>query len=64
MMEDWQERVVVERDRLNMRVQKLQEFIGGEQLKKLNEADRSLLVEQSCAMVLYLCALDRRIAGF
>jgi hypothetical protein len=36
-MEDWQERVIVERDRLNMRVQKLQEFIGSEQYNKLNE---------------------------
>lgn len=63
-MEGWQERVVVERDRLNMRIDALQTFLNSEECEKIAPGDKQLIVEQSCAMVLYLCALDRRIAGF
>ena len=56
-MEDWQQRVIDERVELLGRITSLDEFLSG------NDA-HTVMYTQYEAMVLYLGALDVRIASF
>lgn len=60
-----QQRVVDEADDLQNKVIKLHDFIGGNQVfLYLDEADRTLLRAQYCAMQAYLGLLVLRIGRF
>lgn len=61
---DWQQRVVDERNTLNERLHKLNEFIGGLPYAKLGEIDRELLLEQRTLMRSLSAVLTRRINRF
>ena len=63
-MEDWQERVVVERDELNIKLIKLGAFLYDDVFLTLSPIDRTLLKCQHMAMNVYCRILSERIALF
>ena len=60
-MEDYKKRVIVERDELNKKVEKLGNFISGGVYTQLDDEERYLLNTQYNSMCIYLVTLDRRI---
>ena len=60
-MEDYKKRVIVERDELNKKVEKLGKFISGGVYTQLDDEERYLLNTQYNSMAIYLVTLDRRI---
>jgi hypothetical protein len=64
-MQDFQQRVVEERDQLAERLTKLSAFINDNPtFTTLPEAAQDLLVDQEAVMQDYLDILEMRIAGF
>lgn len=62
-MQDWQERVVEERDALKIKFDRLVQFIE-EGMKGAEGYDRNLLDQQRAHMRAYLNILDARIERF
>ena len=62
--EDWQKRVIEERDQLNSKLAKLKMFIDSEQIHDLPESVAALMLNQRDAMNRYSSILDDRIAAF
>lgn len=63
-MEAWQERVVAERHELNLKHEKLDNFMIGDDFFKLSKIDQSSLRSQYHIMLTYLYILDTRIESF
>jgi hypothetical protein len=63
-MEDWQQRVVEERDELAGKLDRLMAFINEDQLAPLATAERERLTRQRGLMAQYRAVLDERIAAF
>lgn len=63
-MEDWQKRVVDERDTLAEKVAKLSQFLGTEMYKELRYAEAYLLRKQLGIMTDYHNTLCARISLF
>ena len=64
-MEDWQQRVVEEKAALDMKIQRLEEFMDSEiYLTQLSEDECSDLFEQLQVMECYSQVLARRIDRF
>lgn len=61
---DFKGRVNLEREELFVKIKALTEFTEGEVFGKLDETDRTVLLEQLDAMNLYRRALDTRIVKF
>ena len=60
-MEDYKKRVIVERDELNKKFEKLSNFISSGVFSQLDDEERYLLNTQYNSMAIYLVTLDRRI---
>ncbi len=60
----WQERVIVERDSLENKLNLLREFMTHDEFMQLSPANRTLLSQQKDVMSEYLSILDKRIALF
>lgn len=56
------ERVKIERDQIDGRLEKLEMFIGTEKFSKLSLAQRSFLIKQSDIMREYIAILDLRLS--
>ena len=63
-MISYQERVVKERNQLELKLNGLCAFLHTETFSSLEEEDKRLLENQRCAMADYLQALEQRIARF
>ena len=64
-MQDWQQRVIEERDELAERINKLGAFIGSKRLPEVTtQQDRALLGEQLTLMERYYDVLCRRVEAF
>lgn len=63
-MEDWQKRVVEERDGLAARIGRLQQFMQRDTFSTVSAEDRRLLQAQYGLMVAYEHVLNKRIARF
>jgi len=63
-MQPHQERVIVERDELKNRLDKLNAFLNGDVFKALPEIEQSDLLRQEAAMSKYFDALNSRISRF
>ena len=63
-MKPHQERVVIEKEELDSKLQKLRIFIGGETYRTLENAEQSRLNRQLEAMTLYSQILGERITAF
>ena len=61
---EWQRRVLAERDGLSGKIDRLVAFMQGDAIKRIPREDALLLMEQSYAMRKYLHVLNRRIARF
>ena len=62
--EDYQVRVIEERDQLNSKLEKLMMFLNSSQSSELSRTALSLLQHQRDAMNSYLAVLNERIADF
>jgi hypothetical protein len=63
-MNDFQNRVVIEKNELDARLEKLKQFLLGELFKSLPADEQSRLIRQSEVMTEYSGILDGRIAAF
>jgi len=63
-MNEYQERVIVEREELSIKLEKLIEFMHSDYYSSLGAIDQGLLMVQNVAMTMYLDTLDRRIELF
>lgn len=63
-MTDWQQRVIDERDQLNVKVHRLEMFILSANFQGLERQDQILLNCQLSGMRGYLSVLDLRIERF
>jgi len=64
-MQEWQQRVIEERDELNEKHDKLVDFIeNNPQFGLLEEADQDLLTQQEAYMEAYVATLNARIERF
>ena len=63
-MEEYQKRVIVERDELHEKVRKLEEFFRSDIYLGLDIVERDLMRMQWHAMEVYLRILNMRLAGF
>ncbi|WAX07975.1 hypothetical protein BK735P2_00021 [Bacteroides phage BK735P2] len=61
-MEDFKERLVVERDELEDKIAKLEAFIGSARFENLDERNKKLLEIQCDAMRQYSVILNVRIS--
>lgn len=59
-----QDRIVVERNELDERREKLATFIGADNFKHVPAAERSRMIEQYGVMTRYSAILRERIAAF
>lgn len=57
-------RVIVERDALAERLQRLREFLRSDTYRAIEPAQQGLLTRQHTAMVEYLAVLNERVALF
>lgn len=64
MSTDWQDRVVKERNQLNVRLKKLDSFINRPEFKKVDNDEQEDLKEQKKLMRRYRNLLNRRIKRF
>ena len=60
-MNDWLDRLRVERSDLNEKVDAIGVFLMGSNYRVLSEKKQDLLMEQRGAMLLYLSILDERL---
>ena len=63
-MQDWQERVIKEREELSVRGDKLDAFMSSDVYDTLDSDGRAWLFIQVHAMFMYAEALDARIGAF
>ena len=64
-MQEWQQRVIEERDELDAKHDKLVDFIeNNPQFGLLEEADQDLLTQQEAYMEAYVATLNSRIERF
>ena len=63
-MEDWQERVITERDELATRFTKLQKFILNAAFQQVESVVQGLLLRQGRIMETYIAILSERIKLF
>ena len=63
-MEDWQNRVVYEKEQLSKRLDKIGQLLKSDEFNDLDMEDRWDLQDQAVAMSLYNSSLRRRIARF
>jgi hypothetical protein len=63
-MEEYQQRVVKEKDELDAKIKALQAFTCAAAFSDLDEIDQKLLLRQSGLMQLYSSVLAQRIARF
>jgi len=63
-MDDWQTRLVLEKDELNKKINKLEDFFFSEKRESLLRTDQDLLCVQLHAMSNYRDILNQRIARF
>lgn len=63
-MQDFQQRVIDEKDALEEKLIKLTKFINGQVFNTLDITERNLLTEQRTYMSRYLNVLNRRITRF
>jgi len=63
-MEEYQSRVVEEYHDLGNKIDRLGEFIEGDLFQLLDYQNRTLLLDQSDAMIKYLDILNKRIELF
>ncbi len=63
-MNDWQQRILDERELLNTRTEKLRDFINSHAFTDMLFEDRTLMSDQFAAMQKYLEILDKRIERF
>lgn len=60
-MKDFVERMIIERDELITKWEKLREFLYSENTESLNNENLALLTAQFNIMGAYICILGRRI---
>ena len=60
-MQDFVKRLVIERDELNTKWEKLRDFLASGKTESLNNENLALLGAQFNIMGAYLCILERRI---
>lgn len=63
-MKLYQRRVVVERDALAEKLERLREFLRTDTYRSLQPDEQGLLTRQHTAMTEYLAVLDERVALF
>lgn len=63
-MEDFQQRVVEEKEELETKMEKLSDFMHGDTYAELSATDQGLLMVQLVAMQNYSDALSRRMELF
>jgi len=63
-MEPWQQRVIEEKDALQIKFDALTEFLRGEAFKGVADKEQHLLKQQHRAMSEYLYILYERIASW
>lgn len=63
-MQDWQLRVVAERDELKKKLDNLSIFTNTAAFEAMHPIDSSLMVQQAAYMANYLHALNMRIVRF
>lgn len=63
-MQDWQQRVIDERDELDQKLIKLQNFLVSSATDRLSETDLGLLKHQAQLMLEYTAVLPKRIERF
>ena len=63
-MEGYQDRVVVEKDELDERIEKLTNFIQSVKFQSIPEEEQELLTRQLEVMREYSSILEERIEGF
>jgi hypothetical protein len=61
---EYQQRVVIERNELTEKIEKLTAFCCGEKIKELDAAESSRLMRQLQVMKEYQSILDSRIKNF
>ena len=61
-MQDFVKRLIIERDELLAKWEKLRDFISSDKFETLDDENKSLLAAQLNIMGAYLCILERRIA--
>lgn len=60
-MQDFVKRLIIEKDELNTKWEKLRDFIATNKYDNLNNENKMLLSTQFNIMAAYLCILERRI---
>lgn len=60
-MQDFVKRLIIERDELNTKWEKLRDFLASGKTESLNNENLALLGAQLNIMGAYLCILERRI---
>lgn len=60
-MQDFVKRLIIERDELNTKWEKLRDFIATNKYDNLDNENKMLLSTQFNIMGAYLCILERRI---
>ena len=60
-MQDFVKRLIVEKDELNDKWEKLQDFFATDKFENLDDENKMLLATQFNIMGAYLCILQRRI---
>ena len=60
-MQDFVKRLIIERDELNTKWEKLRDFIATNRYDNLDNENKMLLSAQFNIMGAYLCILERRI---
>lgn len=60
-MEDWQHRVITERNDLEVKIEKLTDFIRSYEFKSVPVVQAHLMIDQLAYMNLYYSTLCRRI---
>lgn len=63
-MQEWQQRVIDERDQLAERLAALESFIEGDKFGAVARVDRLLLIQQERSMRAYLSTLRERVERF
>lgn len=62
MLRDYEQRLIDERQELQLKLEKLSEFIASGKIDKVNAYEQCLLLRQEDAMATYLDILNRRVA--
>ena len=62
--EPHEKRVIIERNEISEKLEKLTYFLSSEIFKSLHGTDQNLLISQKGAMDQYLCILNFRIERF